>query len=330
MKAQVINKFGDCNVFEYVNMPRPKVQQGHVLIKVQYTSVNQIDCKIRSGLVPNIAPDFPAILHGDVAGIIEEIGAGVTHVKVGDEVYGCAGGLKGCSGALAEYMIADASLLALKPKTLSMQESAALPLISITAWEALFTRANLQRGQSVLIHGGVGGVGHIAIQLAKSIGATVYATVTKEQDFPLALALGADYVINSKEEKVEDYVSRLTQGLGFEIIFDTVGGANLNSSFAAAASQGIIVTTAARTSVDLGPMHAKGLSLHVVFMLLPLLTNTKRAEHGHILSQMSALIDAGKVKPCIDKHIFTLETVNDAHQYVELGKARGKVVIKIN
>src|ERR1700722_13476036 len=167
MKAQIITQFGDPAVFKLTEMPQPILQPGYVLIKVSATSVNQIDCKIRSGKVPEIAPDFPAILHGDVVGIVDTLGENVTGFQSGDEVYACGGGLKGISGALAEYMLVDAHSLALRPKKLSALASAALPLVGITAWEALFLKAKLQAGQKILIHGGVGGVGHIAVQLAK-------------------------------------------------------------------------------------------------------------------------------------------------------------------
>src|SRR3989338_5376316 len=243
MKAQLIKKFGDPTVFELSEISKPDLKPGSVLIKVYATSVNQIDCKIRSGAVDAIAPDFPAILHGDVAGMIEAVSPEVTNFKVGDEVYGCVGGLKGSGGALAEFMLADAKLIAKKPKSLSMLEAAALPLVSITAWEALFEKAKLTNKNNILIHGGVGGVGHIAIQLAKWCGAKVYTTVLKQEDFSLAKSLGADEVINAKEENVEKYVTRLTGDRGFDIVFDTVGGQNLDKSFIAAGINGSVVTT---------------------------------------------------------------------------------------
>lgn len=163
MKGQLIKKFGDPSVFKLSEIAKPLLKTGHVLIKVCATSVNQIDCKIRSGIVSAIAPDFPAILHGDVAGIVEEVADDVKNFKTGEEIYGCAGGLKGSGGALAEFMLVDAKLIAKKPKSLSMLKSAALPLVSITAWEALFTKAKLKNQNKILIHGGVGGVGHVAV-----------------------------------------------------------------------------------------------------------------------------------------------------------------------
>lgn len=171
MKAQIIEKFGEATEFKVVDLPIPEVIPHHVLIRVLATSVNPVDYKIRGGIVPDIAPDFPAVLHGDVAGIIEKVGEGVNNFQPGDEVYGCAGGVKGMGGALAEYMLADAALIAKKPKSLNMRETAALPLVAITAWEGLIEKAQIQSGQTILIYGGTGGVGHIALQLAKSCGA---------------------------------------------------------------------------------------------------------------------------------------------------------------
>lgn len=329
MKGQIIKQFGDPSVFELTDLPKPSLKPGHVLIKVCASSVNQIDCKIRSGAVAAIAPDFPAILHGDVAGIVEAVAPDVNQFKIGDEVYGCAGGLKGTAGALADYMLADANLIAKKPASLSMLESAALPLVSITAWEALFTKARLTDKHTVLIHGGVGGVGHIAVQLAAWCGANVSTTVLKEGDFSIASAFGASQVVNAKEENVEAYVSRLTKNQGFDVVFDTVGGPNLDKSLMAASLNGAVVTTAARSTHDLSPMHNKALSLHVVFMLLPILTHQGRNAHGAILANIAKLVDEGKLKPLIDSHHFTLDTVSDAHAFLESGKAQGKVVLSV-
>jgi NADPH2:quinone reductase len=329
MKAQVITQFGPPSVFKLLDVAKPTLIPGHVLIQVAATSVNQIDCKIRSGTVTAVAPAFPAILQGDVAGVITAVADDVTQFQVGDEVYGCAGGFLGTGGALAEFMLADVNLLAKKPRSLSMEEAAALPLVAITAWQALFTRANLQKSQNVLIHGGVGGVGHIAVQLAKWRGAKVYTTVLKEIDYPLVKSFGADEIINAKEETVEAYLSRLTNNNGFDVVFDTVGGPNLDRSFLAAADNGTVVTIAARSTHDLSPMHSKALSLHAVFMLLPIVKNKNRAALGAMLSEITTIVDAGKLKPLMDPQKFTLDTASDAHAWLESGKAQGKVVITI-
>lgn len=330
MKAQIINSFGHPSVFTMVDLPIPKIKPGHVLIKVIATSVNPIDCKVRSGAVASIAPEFPAILHGDVAGVVEEVGEGVTQFKKGDEIYGCAGGFRGLSGALAEYMLVDAKLIAKKPKSLSMLEAAALPLVSITAWMALFEKAKLISGMDVLVHGGVGGVGHIAVQLAKWCGAKVFTTVRNNEDFVIVKSFGADEVINVQEDDVAEYKKRLTSDQGFAVIFDTVGGANLANSFEAAAVNATVVTIAARSTNDLTPMHNKGLSLHCVLMLLPLLTNQHREHYSKILKQIANIVDEGKLKPSIDPHRFTLEHVAKAHELLESGHAKGKIVISVD
>lgn len=329
VKAQIINAFGDSSNFTLVDIPIPKIKPGHLLIKVHATSVNPIDCKVRGGFVPDIAPELPAILHGDVSGVVEGVGEGVLNFKKGDEIYGCAGGFHGLGGALAEFMLVDSKLIAKKPQSLSMLQAAALPLVCITAWEALFEKAKLTSGMNALIHGGVGGVGHIAVQLAKWVGAKVTVTVRKKDDFPLVKSFGADEVVNAQEENVENYKLRLTQNRGFETVFDTIGGENLTKSFAAASLNGTIVTIAARTTQDLTPMHSKGLSLHCVLMLLPMLTNQYRERHGKILEKIAGIVDADKLKPLIDPHHFTLKDIAKAHALSESGLAKGKIVILI-
>lgn len=327
MKAQLIRSFGNPGVFELADVEKPNVIPGHVLIKVKASSVNPIDTKIRAGLVPAISPELPAILHGDVAGIIEAVGDGVEAFKVGDEVYGCAGGFKGTGGALAEYMLADSRLLAKKPFNLSFEEAAALPLVSITAWEALVSRGEIMEGQKVLIHAAAGGVGHIAVQLAKSLGAKVYTTASTEEKLKIGRDFGADTTINYKTESVADYVEKYTDGKGFEIVFDTVGGENLDRSFEAAAMGGKVLAIAARSTHNLTPLHNKGLSLHVVFMLLKIINEAQRHEHGKILNQITKLAEEGKIKPLLDEKRFTFEEAAKAHDYLENGKPTGKVVL---
>ncbi|MEO0580173.1 MAG: alcohol dehydrogenase catalytic domain-containing protein, partial [Pseudomonadota bacterium] len=172
MKAMILNEYGDNAVFQPVDVPQPDVRAGHVLVRVAATSVNTVDTMIRQLGQENLplSPDLPAVLGMDFAGTVEAVGEGVSAFEPGDEVYGCAGGLGDLPGALADYMLADARLVARKPKTLSMREAAALPLVGITAFEGL-QRANVRAGQKVLVHGGAGGVGHVALQLAKHAGA---------------------------------------------------------------------------------------------------------------------------------------------------------------
>jgi NADPH2:quinone reductase len=326
MRAQILKAFGGPENFVLTDIPTPVIEPGKLLIRLAATSVNQIDIKIRGGLP--IGPDLPAVLGADVAGVIEAVGDGVIGFVPGDEVYGCAGGVKGQGGAFAEYILADARLIAPKPRSLSMREAAALPLVAITAWDAL-ERCVASASDHVLIHGGVGGVGHVAIQLAKTLGARVATTVPSAEAAALAKSLGADETINFRTETPGAYTDRLTAGRGFDVIIDTIGGDNLPNSFTALAHEGRIATTNTRTTQDLGPLHAKAASLHVVFMLLPMLRGPGRDRHGRILRSLARMADSGKLRPLIDDSRFTLETAPDAHRRLESGKAQGKVVIDI-
>ena len=326
MKAIVIKQFGEPNVFQTADLPVPEVLGDRVLIRVAATSVNVVDYKIRRGAVADIAPDFPAILHGDVAGVIEAVGDEVDAFKIGDEVYACAGGVKGTSGALADYLLADARLVALKPKSLTMAEAAALPLVSITAWEGLIARAKVQSGQKVLIYGGTGGVGHIGVQLAKWSGATVYALVSNDEKAAIARQLGADVTINYRQTPVAEFVAEHTDGEGFDVVFDTVGNDNLQNAFQAAKLNGTVVSIVSLSRQDLTLLHAKGLTLHLVYMLIPMLYETGRSAHGEILTKVADLVDRGQVRPLLDPKSFTFTEVAAAHTYVESG-AVGKVVL---
>ncbi len=328
MKAIVINAFGGPEVFEQKEIPKPDVRPGHVLVRVAASSVNPVDTKIRSGLLGMIAPDFPdAVLGCDMAGVVEAVGDGVTDFAPGDEVYGCAGGVKGCPGALAEFQLVDERLIARKPATLGMAEAAALPLVAITAWDALIDRTKVSEGQRVLVHAATGGVGHLGIQLAKAAGATVFATASSPEKLALAASLGADAGINYKESSVEDYVAEYTGGAGFDVVFDTVGGDNLQGCFTAAALNGTVASISTRCTCDLTPFHQKALSMHVTFMLLPMLTGNGRARHGEILRELAELVDAGKVKPLVHAERFSFAEVGKAHALLQAGGALGKIVL---
>lgn len=328
MEAYVIRQFGDPSVFEKADIALPQPYPGQVLIEVKATSVNPLDCKIRQGKLAAIAPEFPAVLHGDVSGVIREMGDKVAGFNIGDEVYACAGGVKGTGGALAKYILADADLIARKPKNLSHREAAALPLVSITAWTGLMDKAQVKSGQSVLVFGGTGGVGHIGIQLAKAAGATVYATCSSDSKAAMVKDLGCDYVINYREYDVDAFVDKFTDGRGFDIVFDTVGGDNLQNAFKAAALNGTVVCVSTRTTQDLSLMHSKGLSLHVVFMLIPLLHHQGREHHGDILSQVSKMVEQSKLSPMLDESNFKIADVAKAHARLEAGEHTGKIVLE--
>ncbi|WP_415755549.1 zinc-dependent alcohol dehydrogenase family protein [Pseudomonas leptonychotis] len=328
MKAMILKQYGENAVFQVADLPKPVVKAGHVLVRIAATSVNTVDTMIRQmGQDLPLSPALPAILGMDFAGTVEAVGDGVSGFAPSDEVYGCAGGLADLQGTLAEYMLADARLLAHKPKSLSMREAAALPLVGITAYEGL-QRACTHAGQRVLVHGGAGGVGHVAVQLAKHLGAEVYATCSDEQQAQVIQGYGAT-PINYRNESVADYVAKHTAGKGFEVVFDSVGGTNMSNSFEAAALNGQVVTTVSMLELDLTPAHLKGLSVHVVFMLIPMLHNHKREEHGAILTKLAEIADAGALKPLLDETRFALEDIGQAHARLGSGQAIGKVVVEV-
>ena len=225
MKAMIIRRHGEPSVFRAAEIPVPRIGPSQVLVRVAATSVNSVDWKIRKLGLP-LSPDLPAVLHGDVAGVVEAVGTDVDGLSGGDEVYGCAGGVKGSGGALAEFMACEAGFLAPKPTNLSMVEAAALPLVCLTAWEGLVDGADVGLGQMVLVHGGAGGVGHVAVQIAVAREARVYATVSGPEKAAVVRGYGA-IPINYRKESVEGYVDVHTGGADFDIVYDTVGGDNL-------------------------------------------------------------------------------------------------------
>lgn len=327
MKAMLVNAYGEDAVFEVAEVEKPEVKAGHVLVKIAASSVNTVDTMIRKmGKDLPLSPDTPAILGMDFAGTVEAVGDGVKNYSIGNEVYGCAGGLANLSGTLAEYIVADSNSIGLKPKNLSMREAAALPLVGITAYEGLM-RGGIKEGQKVLVHGGSGGVGHVALQLAKHFGAEVYSTGGGDKQMALIEKLGAT-AINYKTESVEQYVAKFTDGAGFDLVFDSVGGANMAKSFEAAALNGQVVSTVSMCELDLSVAHFKGLSLHVVFMLIPMLHNYKREEHAKILRNIVDIVESGGLKPVLDESRYSLEEAGQAHARLESRKAIGKIVIE--
>ena len=237
MRAAVLDSHGAA--FRVAPVPRPDPQPGQVLVRIEASAVNPLDIKIRAGQAAHARQPLPAILGIDLAGVVEAVGSGVTGFRHGDGVYGMTGGVGGLQGSLAEYAAVDADLLAPKPANLTMREAAALPLIFITAWEGLVDRAAVHSGQKVLIHGGAGGVGHVAIQIARAVGAEVFATGSAaSKTFIEGLsAIAIDY----RKVSVENYVATYTGGRGFDIVYDTVGGATLDASFNAVCRFGHVV-----------------------------------------------------------------------------------------
>lgn len=327
MTAWVLRDFGGAGNIERREMPVPALRPGHVLVRVAATSVNPADLKIRDGRSAAIAPPAPMVLHMDVAGVVADVADDVTAFAPGDEVYGCAGGLRGIPGALADYMLVDARLLARKPASLSLREAATLPLAALTVWEGIRWKARVQAGDRVLVHGATGGVGHLALQVAALDGAEVTATASSDEKLAVARELGAAHVVNYRNEAVSEYVARITGGRGFDLVFDTVGGNVLAQSLEAARPNGAVVSIMARGTYDLGPVMSKALSLHGVFMLLPLLTGEGRERHGAMLTEIAQAVDRGALRPLVDDTSFTFDDVALAHARAGDAEKLGKVAL---
>ncbi len=326
MRALIVH---DTNAdFTDAQIARPVAREGEVLVRIHASGVNPLDTKIRAGAAAHARHPLPAVLGMDLAGVVERVGPGVTRFRVGDEVYGLAGGIGGLQGTLAEYAAVDADLLALKPVNLSMREAAALPLIVITAWEGLVDRAQVRAGQKVLVHGGAGGVGHVAVQIAAAFGAEVFATGSAAQSEAIR-GFGAtpiDYATTT----VDQYVERYTDGAGFDIVYDTVGGSVLDASFKAARMYGgHVVSCLGWGTHALAPLSFRAATYSGVFTLIPMLTGRGRANHGHILAEAARLVEAGKLLPLMDERRFDLGSAGDAHLAVTSGSARGKIVVDV-
>ncbi len=325
MKAWILEQFNaPLRVREIL---RPVPGKNEVLIRIKASGVNPLDLKTREGIAPHTQTAPPSILGMDMAGIVEEVGSDVTEFEPGDAVYGLTGGVGGIQGSLAEYAAVDSELLALIPKSMSMREAAALPLISITAWEALIDQANIRPGHNVLIHGGAGGVGHIAIQLANSRGANVFATGSKtSQDVIRRLgATPIDYTVTS----VEDYVQLYTEGEGFDVVLDNVGGTTLDASFHAVKRySGHVVSILGWGTHSLAPLSFRAGTYSGVFTLMPLLTGKGRSHHGEILSKIADLYESGVLKPMLNERVFGFDQVEEAHHAMH-DKQTGKIVVNI-
>jgi NADPH:quinone reductase len=312
--------------FALRQLPRPVAGPGQVLVQIAASGVNPLDTKIHDGAAPHAKQPAPAILGLDMAGTVEAVSADVDTFRAGDEVYGMVGGVGGVQGTLAEYISVNVDLLARKPANLSMREAAALPLIVITAWEGLVDRAGVAAGQTVLVQGGGGGVGHVAIQIARAFGATVYA-VDGASKRGFIEGLQATFI--DRTEDVEAYVLRHSAGLGFDLIYDTVGGPALDASFKAVRRFGHVVSALGWGTHSLAPLSFRAASYSGVFTLLPLLTGEGQAHHGEILKRVVALVEAGKLTPRLDPRRFTLETTDEAYWALTSRSAQGKLVIDL-
>jgi len=324
MRAYVVDQVQ--GAFREVDLPCPVPGPGQVLVRVHASGVNPLDTKIRAGKAAHARQPLPAVLGLDVAGEIADVGPGVSTFRRGEAVYGMVGGVGGMQGTLAEYVAVNAALLAAKPKSLSMRQAAALPLVTITAWEGIVDRAKVRSGQKVLVHAGAGGVGHIAVQLAKSVGAAVFATVSPDKR-AVAENFGAtaiDYTALTPGQ----YVDVHTGGEGFDAVYDTVGGATIDASFAAVKRYtGHVVSCLGWSTHSLAPLSFRGATYSGVFSLLPLLTGLDQAHHGYILGKAAALVDAGKLRPLVNDRRFPTAEIASAHALVESGTI-GKVVVE--
>lgn len=327
MQAALLNNYKQALLL--TELPRPEAGPGHVLVRVRASGVNPLDAKIAAGKADHARTVLPAILGIDMAGVVAAVGAGVTEFAPGDEVYGMTGGIAGVAGSLAQYAAVDARLLAPKPLNFTMREAASMPLVFITAWEGLVDRAHVRAGQKVLVHGGAGGVGMMAIQIARAFGAEVYATGEAAQR-GLIEALGAT-AIDYRSTGVEQYVAQYTDGEGFDIIYDTVGGATLDASFRAARQyHGHVVSCLGWGSHALAPLSFRAATYSGVFTLLPLISGKGRAAHGAIMREASRLAEAGKLQVRVASKEYTLATVGEAHIHVANGSADGKLVVNID
>jgi NADPH2:quinone reductase len=326
MRAAMLDSYAE--PLRLVRTPRPVPQSGEVLVRVAASGVNPLDTKIRVGAAAHAQPRLPAILGIDLAGTVVAVADDVPGFAPGDEVFGMTGGVGGVQGSLAEYAAVDARLIALRPTTWTARQAAAVPLAAITAWEGLVDRAGVSAGHRVLVHGGAGGVGHIAVQLAVSRGAEVYATGS---GLGLATirrfgATAIDYTDTTPAEYVADH----TGGEGFDTIFDTVGGTTLDASFASVrAYRGHVVSILGWGTHSLAPLSFRGASYSGVFTLLPLLTGVGREHHGEILREIALIANARQLDPLVDPGIFSLDTAHDAHLAQESGAAEGKIVVTV-
>ncbi|KCZ73051.1 Zn-dependent oxidoreductase, NADPH:quinone reductase [Candidatus Methanoperedens nitroreducens] len=311
MKTAQINKYGGSEVVKInKNAPKPTLSLGHLLVEVHAASVNPVDWKIREGYMKQMVPlQFPATLGGDFSGVVEEVGEGVLGFKIGDEVYGYASILSGGSGSFAEFALADAKSTAHKPKNTSHVEAAALPLTGVSAWQALVDHIGLSRGEKILIHGGAGGIGSVAIQVAKHLGAYV-ATTVSARDIPYVKELGADEAIDYKNQSFENMLH------GYDAVYDTVGGETYLKSFKVLKRGGIIVSMLEQPRSEL--MERYGVK---AIGQLTQVTSER-------LSKLAELVDKRAIRVHVDK-TFSLEQAGEALEYQQKGHPRGKVVLKI-
>ncbi len=327
MRAAVIHGFGGPEVLQIEERPEPVLRDTDVLVQVHATSINPVDTKVRQS---TSAPrTLPLILGYDVSGVVVRCGSSVTQWKLGDEIIAAPNLFR--DGADAEYVAVDARSAARKPQSVDHAAAASLPLVSQTAWEALHLRARIQPGQTVLIHAGAGGVGHVAVQLAKLHGCRVITTAGREQSLAFCRdTLQAHEVIDYRNTDFSERVRELTQGKGAPVILDTVGGEVFAKSLDCAAVNAQIVTILGSNTGDRSRgLLYRNVSIHYEFMGIPTAHEIEPERPGHILNGIANLVDAGLLRPHVSLRL-PLEKIADGHRQVESRHTIGKVVVLVD
>jgi NADPH:quinone reductase-like Zn-dependent oxidoreductase len=332
MKAFIVDRYGGPDRVRAGETPDPEVGENDVLVQIHAAGVNPIDSKIRNGDFKQIMPyRLPLILGNEAAGVVVRVGSRVRRFKSGDEVY--ARPRKGRIGTFAEYIAIAEDDVALKPKALTMEEAASIPLVGLTAWQALVERANLKKGQKVLIHAGSGGVGTFAIQLAKHVGAIV-ATTAGAASFDLVKRLGADTAIDYRKDDFETMLE------DYDVVLNSLGGETLEKSLRVLKPGGILISISGPPDPDFASeIRASWIVRRVVaIMSYRIRRKSERRQvrysfllmraSGDQLREISSLIDSGIVRPVVDR-VFPFESTKEAMAYVESGRAKGKVVVKV-
>lgn len=332
MKAFVVDQYKKKAALRFSEMAEPELRDDDVLVQIHAAGVNVLDSKIRNGEFKLILPyRLPLTLGNDVAGIVVRVGRKVQRFKPGDEVY--ARPHQDRIGTFAEFIAMNEGDVAMKPKNLNMEEAASIPLVGLTAWQVLIERAKLKKGQKVLIHAGSGGVGTLAIQLAKHIGATV-ATTTSSANVDLVKSLGADVVIDYRKEDFEKVLS------GYDVVLNSLGTDTLEKSLKVLKSGGQLISISGPPDVAFAKENGSNWFLQQVFRLLSFGIRRKAKRHGVSysflfmrangtqLGEITSLIESGVIRPVMDR-IFPFEATNEAMAYIETGRSKGKVVIKV-
>jgi NADPH:quinone reductase-like Zn-dependent oxidoreductase len=330
MKAFIVDRYG--SGARMSEMPVPQLRDDDVMVEIHAASLNPLDSKIRDGKFKAILPyRLPLVLGNDVAGVVVRVGPRVRRFKPGDEIY--ARPHQDRIGTFAEFIAMNEADVAMKPKNLSMEEAASIPLVGLTAWQALIERSHLKKGQKVLIHAGSGGVGTFAIQLAKHLGATV-ATTTGTTNVDLVKSLGADLVIDYKKDDFEKVLS------GYDVVLNSLGKDTLEKSLSVLKPGGKLISISGPPDAEFAKDHGSNWFLQQVMRLLSFGIRRKAKRHrvsysflfmranGEQLGKISSLIECGIIRPVIDR-VFPFEATQEALAYIETGRSKGKVVVKV-